>query len=114
MPNKQDRFTEEQQESILALIPLLDGHTIFSTDILKDFPANLSMRFTREHVSNRSVPKGTLFDRDGVVLTKLQGVYGLQVLECICDDLGIAYQRSLGRGSQARACQEAIRQHFEQ
>ena len=114
MSEKHDRFVPEQREQILALMPHLDGHTIFSPDILKDFPVDLQTRFTREHVSDRSNPKGTLFRSDGVVLPKLMGVYGLQVLQCICDDLGLVYQRSFGRGSQARACQEAIRRHFEQ
>lgn len=111
MPEKHDRFTEAQREQILALAPELDGHTIFKTSILQDFPVELQNRFTREHVSNTGDPKGTLF-KDGRVLPKLTGVYGLQVLEGICNDLGLEYRRCMGRGFQAQECKAAIAKHF--
>jgi|ERR1017187_646635 hypothetical protein len=103
-----NKFNLSQIEAIGKLLETIggDGHTIWIEGILDDFPPELRKRFVRNYASDGS-PKGTIYN-DGKRIKSVKGVYGLSLLHGICGDLGIRYDGKMGRGSQARACTDAI------
>lgn len=109
-----EKFNKEQKEAILALNKHIgyDGHTLWSPEVLKDFPEALQKRFIRDYKSGNTY-KSTIFGNDGKAVAELQGsVYGLTVLLAVCNDLGIKVDSYMGRGFQAQACSEAIEKFF--
>jgi len=42
------------------------------------------------------------------MVKELQGIYGLQLLQTICNDLNLEYEGKIGRGFQAQVCTEVI------
>jgi len=107
--NDTTMFHAEQRASIAKLVKHIgnDGHTLWKVSVLEGFPPPLQHRFLLNHESDGS-PKGSIYGDDGQVIDSLQGVYGLQVLLAICEDLGLNYESKLGRGFQAQACTAAI------
>lgn len=59
--------------------------------------------------ANTKNPKG-LFTPDGV-RRKVRGYSAYILVMRICDALGVTYAPMLGRGSQFRACEEALARH---
>jgi len=56
-------------------------------------------------------PKGlTLYDG----ATSAVGMDETELAELICRHLGVKYEPKLGRGSQLRACADALEKHFEE
>lgn len=93
-----------------------DGHTIFrpsfyephfTLDELKT--AGLVIRYE----SDTSSHKTTIFDSDGKPMDYVYGVYNLTFLEWLAKRLGVTgYRECFGRGSQARAIVDAIREEL--
>lgn len=103
-----------EREIVLKVAAICDGHTIFKPEAFTKAgaPPALVAQHTSRYESDTSNPKSTIFGSDGGVIEETIGVYGLPVLERICDDLGIDYEMRMGRGFQAAVCREAIRKHF--
>ena len=95
---------------VLACIDICDGHTIFPPDefIKLGAPKELIDRVCKVHESNLDNPKGTIFNDAGGVIPLLKGVYGLQLLRIIANDLNVHYDSAFGRGTEARRIKEAI------
>lgn len=102
------RFDESMKPMIKELLKTIghDGHTIWDPSILKNFPEDIQNRFIRKHKSDGSY-KGSIWN-EGTMVKELQGIYGLQLLQTICNDLNLEYEGKIGRGFQAQVCTEAI------
>jgi hypothetical protein len=98
---------------ILAVAGRADGHTIFKPEAFLDcgLPKEIVEYLTRSYSSDGS-PKGTIFVQ-GQAVEKLSGVYGLELLRFLASALGVEYAPKLGRGSEAREIQAALRRHFQ-
>ena len=98
---------------VLAVANICDGHTIFAPAAFTNVgaPPAIVAQHTQCYESDLSNPKETIFV-DGEPVNQCLGVYGLPLIETICDDLGVEYEMKMGRGFQAAACREAIRRHF--
>lgn len=109
------KFNNTQRKEILRLLDDIggDGHTIYASSILSEFPDAIQNRFTFRHRSKKGDPTRTIFAEDGSTLPNVDGVYGLSVLGAICNDLGIDCASYHGRGSQAREYTSRILAHFE-
>ena len=101
-------------EVILKIAGMCDGHGILDPRALVDagLPQEVARYHTRTFQSDGS-PKGTIFV-EGRPVQELEGIYGLFLLEYLATVLGVRYRECIGRGSQASAIQEALRQHFKQ
>jgi hypothetical protein len=101
-------------EIVLAVAGVCDGHTIFKPEafIETGAPPALIAQHTKCYESNPSDPKETIFDEDGDPMNQCLGVYGLQMIQVMCSDLGVDYEAKMGRGFQAAACRAAIIKHF--
>jgi hypothetical protein len=105
------KFTRADRETIRNLVNHLgnDGHTIWKASVLKDAGAGKFVsRFSQTYTSSVDDPKYAITHK-GKPIKQLKGVYGLRVLEGICDDLGLEYAPKFGRGSQAVSCTSAIK-----
>jgi hypothetical protein len=102
------------KEIVLRVADICDGHTIFKPEAFTEAgaPPAIIAQHTECYESDLSDPKATIFGPDGAPMNQLLGVYGLPLIETICDDLGIDYEVKLGRGFQAAVCRSAIRRHF--
>lgn len=101
-------------EVVLAVADICDGHTIFAPEafIKTGAPPALIAQHTKCYESNPSSVKETIFGEDGAAVNQCLGVYGLQMIQVICRDLGVEYRETMGRGFQAAACRAAIIKHF--
>jgi|688.fasta_scaffold25991_10 hypothetical protein len=101
------------REVILKVIELCDGHTIFKPEAFSNFgaPPALVAKHTVAYESDLSDHKATIFV-GGKPVTQCVGVYGLDVIEQINDDLGLPSPWQTGRGFRARQCYENIRKHL--
>lgn len=101
------------RDIVLRVADLCDGHTIFSPEAFTRVgaPPAIVAQHTECYESNLSDPKSTIFV-DGKPVNQCLGVYGLPLIETICEDLGVEYAMKMGRGFQASACRDAIRKHF--
>jgi hypothetical protein len=101
-------------EAILAAARPCDGHSIFAPRLFLELglPPDVVAYVTRTHSSDGS-PKGTVYVH-GQAVEQLDGVYGLDLLRLLASALGVTYPQKLGRGSQAREIQLALRCHFQQ
>lgn len=98
---------------VLKVANMCDGHTILAPDelIQAGLPYLLVAQFTERHESGDHY-KEQLTGSNGESVTHLDGVYGLDLLKSLADNLGIKYVRKLGRGTQASAIQQALHEHF--
>lgn len=118
MQTQQDptKFKEEDKDKILKLLEHIgnDGHTIWKPEAITEagFDEALAERFMHSYESDANDPKWMITGRDGKPREKLTGIYGLNVLEAICSDLGIDHYQPMGRGRTAQICTKAIRDHF--
>lgn len=104
-------FTPKQHKLIDALLNIIgdNGHTIFDESILDPFPAGIRKRFVAYHESDGTL-KGTITDAStGKRRKGIKGVYGLEVLQAIANDLGLKYHYAIGRGLCARNATQAIK-----
>jgi hypothetical protein len=103
------RFDSSMKEAIKDLIDEIggDGHTVWKASIMDKFPKAIKDRYTRVIESDGSY-KGSIWN-NGVLVEKLEGIYGLNLLGGICNDLGLEYESKLGRGFQAQSYTESIR-----
>lgn len=87
-----------------------DGWTIWKTSAFTSMGFDKSILPIREIESDTSSPKSTIYDRDGKVIPKVKGVYGLSFLRRLANELGEGSAGSMffGRGSEARAITAAI------
>ena len=83
-----------------------DGHTIFPPSEYEGF--DISDLITT-HKSD-GTPKGTIFAYDGSIMEEVKGVYNLTFLYRLASDLGLEYRSCMGRGSQARAIVDSIKE----
>ena len=97
---------------ILKAADLCDGHSILDPQAFIDagLPSAVVKHVTQTHTSDGTL-KGTVHI-DGQPVEQVEGVYGLHLLEFIALVLNVEYRRCFGRGSQARAIQQALREHF--
>lgn len=101
-------FTDEALHKVCEY---LDGHTIFKPEgLIEDgLPKEFVDKWTREHKSDSSSPKSTIYF-EGQVVRSLEGVYGLQLLYDIASILQLDYPTAMGRGTQAMLIIKAIRE----
>jgi hypothetical protein len=104
------------REVVLAVVKVVagDGHTIFDPKAFLDagMPEDLVKHFTNEYKSDRSHPKATIFGRNGEIIDKMEGVYGLPLIESLAANLAGFRSSKMGRGFACRDCCEALREHF--
>lgn len=98
---------------ILRAAALCDGHSILHPQAFLEagLPPEVVKHLTWTHRSDTRDPKATI-SRDGQVVDKVEGVYGLYLLEFLAEALHVPYERKLGRGSQAVAVREALHRHL--
>jgi len=101
---------------IMDVANLCDGHTIFKMEAFTKLgvPEELIKRYAYEHESNTSNYKETIFDSQGNVMSKVLGVYGLDIIESMTHDLGLPGSSKMGRGFRAQECREQINNHLGQ
>jgi hypothetical protein len=96
-----NKFIPAMKPAIRKLLKVIggDGHTIWDPKVLKDFPQELRERFTKTHKS-----RGGKFDitTDTGRVDSLEGIHGLQLLDALCDDLGVPQSSKMGRGFRAQ------------
>lgn len=99
---------------VLAVANLCDGHTIFAARVFTEIgaPPAIIAQHLHHYASDKSNPSSVIYGPDGNALDGMIGVYGLRVLQTICNDCGIKYEAKLGRGFQAAICSDAIKRHF--
>ncbi len=122
MAKRQKRYAKKERlswanvdkEIVLKVADICDGHTIFTPEAFTEIgaPPAIVAQHTDCYESDLSDYKSTIFGSDGKPVPQLLGVYGLPLIEVICADLGIEYECKMGRGFQAAACRDAIRNHF--
>lgn len=102
-----------ERDVVLRVIELCDGHTIFKPEAFTQAgaPPALVAQHTTCFESNPQSHKETIFV-NGKPVNQMVGVYGLDVIEQINDDLGLETPWQTGRGFRARQCYENIRAHF--
>jgi hypothetical protein len=100
-------------QAVLRAAERCDGHSIFKPEAFLDagLPADVVAHLTVTHRSDHT-PKGTIFV-GGQTVKELSGVYGLDLLRFLALALGVEYPRALGRGTQARNLQHALRRHLQ-
>jgi len=101
------------REVVLRVAEICDGHTIFKPEAFTEAgaPAALIAQHTTAYESDLSCAKATIFV-DGKPVTQCVGVYGLDVIEQINDDLGLPSPWQTGRGFRAQQCHANILKHF--
>lgn len=85
-----------------------DGHTIWDPVVLKGFPQWFIDKHTKTYHSD-GTGKGSITS-EGKLVDSLEGVYGLQVLASLCNQLNLETHSFHGRGSQAREYTRALRE----
>jgi hypothetical protein len=96
-----------------------DGHTIFKDSFIRDmgFTDEFVDRFCSDHESGEGV-KSTIFStKDGKPMPECRGVYGLNFIWGIADDIGADTQIAsgkMGRGFQAQELAVAIQKKLEE
>lgn len=107
-----ERVRATKPAVLMRAADLCDGHTIFTPQAFLDagLPGDVVEHLTRTHASDGS-PKGTVFV-SGRAVTELRGVYGLDVLRFLAAALEVEYPDCLGRGTEARMIQAAIKSHL--
>jgi hypothetical protein len=100
---------------ILDLLKVIggDGHTLYDAadEIFRGIPKDILESVTRVHKSD-GTGKGSIW-RDGRVVEEMYAVYGLNLLWKLAREVGANLEKSqglMGRGFQARALTEAIRE----
>ncbi len=98
---------------ILRAAGLCDGHTIFDPKAFLEAGLAIEIveHLTVVHRSDTRDPKATIF-KEGRAVADMRGVYGLHVLEFLAGAFGVEYRGCMGRGFQASAIRDALRQHF--
>lgn len=99
---------------VLAVADLCDGHTIFPPMAFTEIgaPPAIVAQHLHHYQSDTADPKSVIHGPSGGEVEGMVGVYGLRVLQTICNDCGIKYESKLGRGFQAKVCSDAIKRHF--
>lgn len=99
-------------EVILKAAELCDGWTIFDPKVFLDagLPPDFVARFDRGHRSGAG--KYAISDGKGKPLDGCRGVYGLDLIEGLCDALGVEKSPCHGRGFRADGCMAALQRHF--
>lgn len=93
-----------------------DGHTLYKPDALvaAGFPSSFIKEYTFVHKSDYSNPKYVIFGNDGNPVDEMSAVTALTLHYAVASSLDLAegrdYESYGGRGSQARAIAEAIRE----
>ena len=90
-----------------------DGHTLWDADagFFKEMPKDFMESVTQVHKSD-GTPKGSIWS-DGQLVEDMHAVYGLYLLWKLAKEVGANLDRPhglMGRGFQARALTEAIRE----
>jgi len=103
-------------ETISKVLDLIgnDGHTIYGVEEFEKFglPDEFMERHITVHKSHKTNPKGMIFGEGGKLLTELRGVYGLDVLWGLANEVGADTEkaaRKMGRGGQACELTVSIR-----
>lgn len=88
---------------------LEDGHELFAPShyINMGFSEEFVKGYVKEFTSD-GTPKGTIFV-DGKTVKKLTGIYNLQFVEGLVRTLDLEMPNKMGRGFQARACVEVLK-----
>jgi|TARA_Y100000310_G_scaffold45214_1_gene42171 hypothetical protein len=103
-----------KDEHVLELVEKIggDGWTIFRADaeMFSNLTDEIRERVTRVHKSDGS-PKGSLWDDDGGIIPELLGIYALDLMWVLAEevkaDTTIAASK-MGRGFASRALADAI------
>ena len=109
------RWANIPAKVILAAADICDGHTIIKPKAFLNLGLHKDMVKAHTTVikSDFSDHKSTIFDnKTGKPVESMEGVYGLDMLFDIVNQLKLNYHDFLGRGSQAREWQRVIVEHF--
>lgn len=109
------RWANIPAKVILAAADICDGHTIMKPKAFLDLGLHKDMVKAHTTVikSDFSDHKSTIFDnKTGKPVESMEGVYGLDMLFDIVNQLKLNYLDRFGRGSQAREWQRVIVEHF--
>jgi len=90
---------EKIKQAIDDKIIVGNGHAILAPEHYEGFDVK---HLIRKHKSDFSAGKTTLYDEDGIPLEDCDGVYNLDFLYYICDELNLSVQQFIGRGFQAQ------------
>ena len=105
-----------ENEHVLELVEKIggDGWTIFRADagIFRNLTDEIRERVVRVHKSD-GTPKGSLWDDDGGMIPELNGIYALDLMWVLAEevkaDTTIAASK-MGRGFASRALADAIKE----
>ena len=100
----------EHKEAIQEIVDKIgdDGHGLFKPSLFEKVPEEWLKDSVRAFESD-GTGKGSIF-RDGKVLNKVTGIYSLDILGRVVNDLHLKAESMMGRGFQARAYTKAIRE----
>jgi hypothetical protein len=112
-PKERLSWADVDREIVLKVAEVCDGHTIFAPEAFTRVgaPPAIVAQHTTAYESDLSCGKATIFV-DGRPVTQCVGVYGLDVIEQINDDLGLPSPWQTGRGFRAQQCYRNILAHF--
>lgn len=100
-------YTKEQiKKAIDDEIIYGDGHTIMAPEYYEGFDVS---SLIQTYESDLSSGKSTIF-KDGEVVNEVEGVYNLTFLYHIAGNVGVQYRSCMGRGSQARAIVDSLKE----
>ncbi len=88
-----------------------DGHTVWESKAWEEtgLPLEFLSRVIQNHASEKGNPKETIFSsKDGSVINECWGIYGLDALRSIANDLGCEQSRMHGRGFEAQDLTDKI------
>ena len=102
-------------KAILTMVDAIngDGHSLYAADadFFAGMPKEIMESVTHTHKSDGTY-KGTIFV-NGEAVEEMHGVYGLDILWKVANEIGADTSLAggmVGRGSQARALTQAIRE----
>src|SRR5579862_1914037 len=102
---------EMDPQVILKFAAPCDGHSIWVPDALVRLGLNpeLVRAFDRLHMASATNPKWGFEGPSGAQVEACKGVYGLELLDFICEAFGIPSAPKSGRGAIARWDSEQLR-----
>ena len=86
----------------------IDGHTIYKPEKFTDLGLHPDIvKYFTKNFNSGSNHKDTIYNENNQSINVQNGVYGLDLLECICANLGVSSWK-MGRGSRASHLAEQL------
>jgi hypothetical protein len=101
------------KETILKALDYIngDGHSLYAPVAFTELgiPRNIVRHYTRVYSSDIRNPKEMMFDQRGRFVSHMKGIYGLDILRALANDLNAPDSSALGRGFEARELTKNIK-----